>query len=355
MMDKFSKPAFEQELVTSPPSLTRRSTTRSTKMKKKSSTLPPETVQYLKDWMMSPEHIAHPYPTETEKREIMEATGIELKQLTNWFVNNRKRYWKPRVEARLKEQHQQEGKLNIIKRDGSLLSLADIAISSTPPSPRPKRTSNCTSPVEQSRPRRLSTISDSEDGASSMSSSSSGAMIIEQSSMEEEALISSDEEETLPQNMERQVVETIDVHILRPSLCGGDVPDLTDVTVLSNVPEERILRTYRNCTLQYWISSRDQVSTRRDAEIVRLKKQYLATYLAEKEATVDVHSSSSSLSSPSPKKRKVTAVIPETPRPHFRRFSVELWKKACIQAQDPHDDEQLPSLEEAATLFGFAK
>ena len=53
---------------------------------------------------MSPEHIAHPYPTEPEKAQIMADTGIELKQLTNWFVNNRKRYWKPRVEARLQQQ-----------------------------------------------------------------------------------------------------------------------------------------------------------------------------------------------------------------------------------------------------------
>jgi hypothetical protein len=49
--------------------------------------------------MMSPDHVAHPYPTEQEKANIMAETGIELKQLTNWFVNNRKRYWKPRVEA----------------------------------------------------------------------------------------------------------------------------------------------------------------------------------------------------------------------------------------------------------------
>ena len=68
---------------------------------KKSSSLPPETVEYLKAWMMSPDHVAHPYPTEQEKAQIMRDTGIELKQLTNWFVNNRKRFWKPRVEARL--------------------------------------------------------------------------------------------------------------------------------------------------------------------------------------------------------------------------------------------------------------
>lgn len=78
--------------------------------KRKSTSLPSETVEYLKAWMMSPEHIAHPYPTEQEKAQIMADTGIELKQLTNWFVNNRKRYWKPRVEAKL---HEQQGKTNV--------------------------------------------------------------------------------------------------------------------------------------------------------------------------------------------------------------------------------------------------
>ena len=74
--------------------------------KRKSTVLPRSTVDYLKNWMMSPDQIAHPYPTEKEKLEIMSATGIELKQLTNWFVNNRKRFWKPRVEARLQHQRQ---------------------------------------------------------------------------------------------------------------------------------------------------------------------------------------------------------------------------------------------------------
>ena len=55
-------------------------------------------VEYLKNWMMSPEHVDHPYPTEDEKLRIMSETGIVLKQLTNWFVNNRKRFWKPKVE-----------------------------------------------------------------------------------------------------------------------------------------------------------------------------------------------------------------------------------------------------------------
>jgi hypothetical protein len=83
--------------------------------KAKSASLPSETVEYLKAWMMSAEHIAHPYPTEQEKVEIMNDTGIELKQLTNWFVNNRKRYWKPRVEARLQQQAQQAAQATVQK------------------------------------------------------------------------------------------------------------------------------------------------------------------------------------------------------------------------------------------------
>lgn len=48
--------------------------------------------------MLSPDHIEHPYPTEEEKAQIMRHCGIEMKQLTNWFVNNRKRIWKPKIE-----------------------------------------------------------------------------------------------------------------------------------------------------------------------------------------------------------------------------------------------------------------
>jgi len=75
---------------------------------RKYSYLQPEVVEYLRSWMMSPEHVDHPYPTDQEKRKIMDDTGLELKQLMNWFVNNRKRYWKPRVEESKKKKEQQE-------------------------------------------------------------------------------------------------------------------------------------------------------------------------------------------------------------------------------------------------------
>ena len=100
------------------------STSSSSSSARKTNSLPLETVEYLKAWMMSPEHVAHPYPTEQEKAKIMADTGIELKQLTNWFVNNRKRFWKPRVEARL-QQH--EG-----SSSGSGAALATVVPPPTP-------------------------------------------------------------------------------------------------------------------------------------------------------------------------------------------------------------------------------
>jgi hypothetical protein len=55
-------------------------------------------VEYLKNWMMSPEHVGHPYPTEEEKLRIMSEMGVVRKQLTDWFKNYRKRLLKPKVE-----------------------------------------------------------------------------------------------------------------------------------------------------------------------------------------------------------------------------------------------------------------
>lgn len=47
---------------------------------------------------MAPEHIENPYPTEEEKADIMASTGVDRKQLSCWFSNNRKRFWKPKVD-----------------------------------------------------------------------------------------------------------------------------------------------------------------------------------------------------------------------------------------------------------------
>lgn len=58
-------------------------------------TLNAEAKNVLKAWMFSPEHFAHPYPSEDEKEELAVEAGIEVKQLSNWFTNARKRLWQP--------------------------------------------------------------------------------------------------------------------------------------------------------------------------------------------------------------------------------------------------------------------
>ncbi|KAL3826485.1 hypothetical protein ACHAXA_004322 [Cyclostephanos tholiformis] len=50
-------------------------------------------------WMMSLNHVAHPYSTKQEKALIMANTGIGLRRINNWFNNNRRRIRKPFIEA----------------------------------------------------------------------------------------------------------------------------------------------------------------------------------------------------------------------------------------------------------------
>ena len=57
--------------------------------------LPPGAVAILKAWLLSPLHFNHPYPTPSDAQQLMRETGIDKKQLKNWFTNARRRIWKP--------------------------------------------------------------------------------------------------------------------------------------------------------------------------------------------------------------------------------------------------------------------
>jgi Homeobox KN domain len=349
-------------------------------IKKKPTTLPNETVEYLKAWMMSPEHIAHPYPTETEKAQIMADTGLELKQLTNWFVNNRKRYWKPRVEARLGgNKDASEGSLTVsssstLKREVSLLS------ASTSEDGGAASDSNLVLPTRSSKRRVLKDKSPVAVSPSSMVHLVSGHNSVASSDGTTSGSDSDEErcsEECSPirgMKLPTIIEETLDVHILRPSQSLSATPDLSDVTVLSNVPAERILRSYPSCTLTYSATDGKDSARRRDAEIVRLKRKYLSFYLKEHAAAEAIINSLSPAPTTPPRQRSMSEnvhVIPSSfnmltrptttisssvvsPRPKYRRFSIDIWKEACQTANDVYDDQELPSLEEATRLFGYA-
>nr|XP_016487941.1 PREDICTED: homeobox protein knotted-1-like 2 [Nicotiana tabacum] len=61
--------------------------------KNKKGKLPKEARQILLDWWTT--HYKWPYPTEGQKICLAESTGLDPKQINNWFINQRKRHWKP--------------------------------------------------------------------------------------------------------------------------------------------------------------------------------------------------------------------------------------------------------------------
>ncbi|KAF7051987.1 hypothetical protein CFC21_060158 [Triticum aestivum] len=65
--------------------------------KKKSGRLPREARQRLLHWW----HLHHgwPYPSEPEKLALAESTGLDTRQINNWFINQRKRHWRPAPPA----------------------------------------------------------------------------------------------------------------------------------------------------------------------------------------------------------------------------------------------------------------
>jgi hypothetical protein len=252
---------------------------------RKSSSLPAETVEYLKAWMMSPEHIAHPYPTEQEKAEIMADTGIELKQLTNWFVNNRKRYWKPRVEAKLKQQarvattaatqanvkaHQGAGVV------GALLS----SETATPVSPDAKSLSSKRSmrrnasvvsfdmapEGKQAASGKFQAISSSEyapavseaSSSASVTSSDEGSFNVQ----EDESGYSSDlTTEDLNFGLDQvKRLELVDVHVFRPA--SGDASDLTIDDISTEYNGKQVLQTFYQCEISYSFPESDSVKVR---------------------------------------------------------------------------------------------
>ncbi|KAF8407199.1 hypothetical protein HHK36_006326 [Tetracentron sinense] len=59
--------------------------------KRRAGKLPGDTTSLLKAWWQS--HAKWPYPTEEDKARLVQDTGLQLKQINNWFINQRKRNW----------------------------------------------------------------------------------------------------------------------------------------------------------------------------------------------------------------------------------------------------------------------
>lgn len=289
---------------------------------RKSSSLPSETVEYLKAWMMSPEHVAHPYPTEQEKAQIMADTGIELKQLTNWFVNNRKRYWKPRVEAKLQQRFasaaSSEGSssasyspVSVPSGSGGAGGALPLSVSQAHQAAllqnaaaagvaRKRTNDNFAHPVSEPGSVASSTCNSDDDSietgcGSSLSSASRNRLHQGGNSLLASAMGAAGSSVCSSAVQLRR--EEVDVYVLRPETGDADaLPTIRDMTIKSNAPADRILATFPKIEIHYTISKeiqhdRKKIQTRRDGEVLRVKKHYLKLYLA----TRGIHSVSSPL------------------------------------------------------------
>jgi len=74
--------------------------------KKHRGNLPKASTNILKKWLF--EHLFHPYPTEEEKSALSLQTGLTLSQISNWFINARRRILQPMLES-VRQQQQMNG------------------------------------------------------------------------------------------------------------------------------------------------------------------------------------------------------------------------------------------------------
>lgn len=59
------------------------------RQRKRRGNLPKETTDKLRSWFHA--HLHHPYPSEEEKQSLMRQTGLQINQISNWFINARRR------------------------------------------------------------------------------------------------------------------------------------------------------------------------------------------------------------------------------------------------------------------------
>lgn len=82
-------PSPASSVTSSSSSSSRASSAAATGTKKRRGNLPRQVTEVLRVWLNS--NLQHPYPTDEEKAQLMKETGLTLNQISNWFINARRR------------------------------------------------------------------------------------------------------------------------------------------------------------------------------------------------------------------------------------------------------------------------
>ncbi|OKL59208.1 hypothetical protein UA08_05918 [Talaromyces atroroseus] len=94
--------------------------------KRRRGNLPKPVTDVLRAWFH--EHLDHPYPTEEDKQVFMNQTGLSISQISNWFINARRRQL-PALRNQLRNSDGEHGHM----RGASPLSDGDVSSMSSSP------------------------------------------------------------------------------------------------------------------------------------------------------------------------------------------------------------------------------
>uniref|UniRef100_A0A3B3TV61 Meis homeobox 1 n=1 Tax=Poecilia latipinna TaxID=48699 RepID=A0A3B3TV61_9TELE len=66
------------------------------KHNKKRGIFPKVATNIMRAWLF--QHLTHPYPSEEQKKQLAQDTGLTILQVNNWFINARRRIVQPMID-----------------------------------------------------------------------------------------------------------------------------------------------------------------------------------------------------------------------------------------------------------------
>ncbi|PNY23463.1 Homeobox protein PKNOX1 [Tolypocladium capitatum] len=105
------------------------------KQRKRRGNLPKETTDKLRAWFVA--HLQHPYPTEDEKQDLMRQTGLQMNQISNWFINARRRQLPAMINSARAESDAMHGRVgSSAGGEGKILASTERPANYGPPPDR---------------------------------------------------------------------------------------------------------------------------------------------------------------------------------------------------------------------------
>lgn len=71
-------------------------TDRDRRNNKKRGIFPKLATNIMRAWLF--QHLSHPYPSEEQKKQLAQDTGLTILQVNNWFINARRRIVQPMID-----------------------------------------------------------------------------------------------------------------------------------------------------------------------------------------------------------------------------------------------------------------